>query len=258
MTITRVLSLLPLVILGTTILLCSTSHAATTGATSLSADTPLPERAQTTRVITVSGSAQRQVQPDIARITVAVEQRGMELDTVRRQVNETAQRVLRSLQPLRIPERDVDSSAISIRPEFSFERSGVRRFDGYVVTRQFQITLRELSDLGAVIERSLDAGANQISQPAFDHSDRSGIERSVLALAAADARSNAIAAAKGVDMEVGGTLKLFVTNESAIPRMATMRVAAMETSTAESSYQPGSLTFQVTVNAEFELIAARP
>jgi uncharacterized protein len=258
MTVTRVFSVVRFVFLGIVILISFTSPAIAASASALPADTPVSDRAQITRVITVSGSAQRQVQPDIARITVAVEQRGMELDALRRQVNETVQRLLQALQPLRIAERDVDSSAISIRPEFSFERAGVRRFDGYVLTRQIQITLRKLADLGTVIERSLDAGANQISQPVFDHSDRSGIERSVLALAASDARANAIATAKGVDMMVGDTLKLFVTNESPIPRMATMRVAAMDAGAAESSYQPGSLSFQVTVNAEFELIASRP
>lgn len=206
-------------------------------------------------VVTVSGSAQRQVPPDIARITIAIELRGMELDSLRRQVGDSAQRVLRFLQPLRIAESDMDSSAISIRPEFSFERSSVRRFDGYVVARQFQITLRELSNLGAVIERSLDAGANQISEPVFDHSDRSTIERSVLALATADARSNAIAAAEGVGMTVGEPLKIVVNHEPLIARAGTMRVAAMESSATEASYQPGSLTFRVTVNAEFQLIA---
>jgi uncharacterized protein YggE len=236
-------------IIVTMALLISTEAAAGT-------DTANRDIEHSSRLISVTGQAEKEIPPNLARITVAVEQRGMALDTVRRQVNETVSRILRAIETLRLSRSDVQSSGITIRPEFTYERSGTRRFEGYVVNREINITLRDLAVLGSVIERSLDAGANQISDPIFDHSDRAQLERSVLSAATQAARLNAIAAAAGVEMEVGAPLKIIVQDHSATPRVTSLRMAAMDTGTPEASYQPGMLNFRVIVNAEFELTPA--
>lgn len=213
-------------------------------------------RSSAARIISVTGYAERQVSPNLAYITLAVEERGMPLDTIRRQVNDSTAKILRALQTVRLAAHDIDSSSITIRPEFSYERTGGRRFEGYVVNRQIRVTLRELADLGAVIERSLEAGANQISDPIFDHSQRADIERSVLSAATDAARRNAIAAAKGVNVTVGAPVKIVVQNDAALPRVNSLRMAAMEATPPETSYEPGMLTFRVTVTAEFEMLTS--
>lgn len=236
-----------LIIVGLITLFMSLKVAAneTTGTTN--------DSAQSIRMISVTGHAERQLPPDLAHITVATEHRGVQLDSVRAQVNETTSKVLRALQLLRIPNSDVNSSSITIRPEFTYERAGARRFEGYTVNRQIKVTLRDLSNLGAVIERALAAGANQVSEPVFDHSDRANIERSVLAAGTQAARLNAIAAAKGVDMYVGVPFKITVHDGAATPQISNLRMTALESGTPEASYQPGLLTFRVTVSVDFEL-----
>lgn len=207
------------------------------------------------RSITVNGEAERRVVPDIARVNAAVEQRGLPLEVVRRQVNEATARVLKELKALRIAESDISSSGIVVRPEYSFDRAGVRRFEGYVVTRQIVVTLRDVSNLGALIERSLDAGANQISDPIFDHSDRIAIERSVMGAATLAARQNALAAAAGIQMTVGSARRISVAGPATtLPRANVMRMAVMDATAAESSYQTGDLLYKVTVEAEFDLL----
>lgn len=206
------------------------------------------------RVITVSGSAEKQVSPDLAHLNFTVEHRDRALDAARRQVNTATNAALATLRSLRIAESDINAGSILVAPTYTYDRSGIRQFEGYTVTRAIRITLRDLSLLGALIERSMNAGVNQISDPIFDHSDRHSLERSVLGAATQAARDNAVAAAAGIDMQPGDAIRVSVANPPVMPRASTLRIASMDATANEPTYQPGSLVLRVNVEAEFELI----
>jgi uncharacterized protein YggE len=212
-----------------------------------------PDR-QPVRFISVSGSAEKRVPPNLAHLNLTIEHRNLELELARKQVTSAATAVLASLRALKIADADINAGSILVAPAYTYDRSGERRFEGYTVTRPIRVSLRDIALLGSVIERGLNAGANQISEPIFDHSEREEIERSVLGAATQAARENAIAAAAGVDMEPGAALQITVANSAPSPRGPSLRVASMDaSSTAESSYQPGNLVFRVNVDAQFEL-----
>ncbi|MDA0893251.1 MAG: SIMPL domain-containing protein [Proteobacteria bacterium] len=206
------------------------------------------------RVISVSGSAEKQVSPNLAYISFTVEHRDRALDAARRQVNTATNAVLATLRTLRIAEADINAGSILVLPTYNYDRSGVRQFEGYTVTRPIRITLRDLSLLGSLIERSMNAGVNQISEPIFDHSDRKSLERSVLGAATQAARENAVAAAAGIDMQPGDAIRVSVASPPVMPRASTLRIASMDAAANEHTYQPGSLVLRVNVEAEFELI----
>ena len=206
------------------------------------------------RVITVSGSAEKQVSPDLAYLNFTVEHRDRALDAARRQVNTASNAVLATLRSLRIAESDINAGSILVSPTYTYDRSGIRQFEGYTVTRAIRITLRDLSLLGILIERSMNAGVNQISEPIFDHSDRQALERSVLGAATQAARENAVAAAVGIDMQPGDAVRVSVANPPVMPRASTLRIASMDATANEPTYLPGSLVLRVNVEAEFELI----
>lgn len=216
--------------------------------------TDLPPDSEPVRIISVSGSAEKRVAPNLAYLSLTIEHRNLELDLARKQVTSAATAVLASLRTLKIADADVNAGSILVAPAYTYDRSGERRFEGYTVTRPIRVSLRDIALLGPVIERALNAGANQISEPIFDHSERQELERSVLGAATQAARENAIAAAAGVDMEPGAALQIIVANSAPSPRGPSLRVASMDaSSTAESSYQPGNLVFRANVDAQFEL-----
>ncbi len=206
------------------------------------------------RVISVSGSAEKQISPNLAYLSFTVEHRDRTLDTARRQVNTATNAALATLRTLRIAEADINAGSILVLPTYTYDRSGTRQFEGYTVTRPIRITLRDLSLLGTLIERSMNAGVNQIAEPIFDHSDRQSLERSVLSAATQAARKNAVAAAAGIDMQPGDAIRLSVANPPVMPRASALRIASMDAAANEPIYQPGSLVLRVDVEAEFELI----
>jgi len=211
-----------------------------------------------TRSISVSGVAERQLQPDMAYLDLGVQIRKPALNDARSEANRKTQAILAVIDELRIKPADVDSASVNVNPEFIWApNSGERRLQGYLVERRIRVRLTELDKLGPLLERSMRAGANQIAPPRFDHSRKDELRREVMTEATRDASRNAEAAAAGVGMKPGRALQLQVLDEDAMGIMAPrvmMRAMASEQSAAEESYQPSEISFKVKVTATFELV----
>ncbi|MEY3713665.1 MAG: hypothetical protein RL321_1285, partial [Pseudomonadota bacterium] len=114
-------------------------------------------------IISVSGSAERRMQPDLAQISIGIESRHLQLETARREAGAKTIAVLRVLDEIGIAKQEIDSGAVLVQPEFAWDaKSGERRLQGYLVIRTIRLRLLEIDKLGAVLERSVRAGANQI------------------------------------------------------------------------------------------------
>lgn len=211
------------------------------------------------RSISVSGEAEREIMPDRAQLTLTVEVRKSTVDEARREANQRVDALLRLLAELRVPKGDIDSAALDVRADYSWNpQTGEQRLQGYIVQRSVRVRLTELDKLGAVLERSLKAGANQVSPPSFSHSRQAELRREVLGAATLDARRNAVAAAAGVGMNVGAAQRIEAVEDGGggvMPMVASvMRVAAAPDAAAEASYQPAQIILRVKVRATFDLL----
>lgn len=210
------------------------------------------------RSIGVSGTAVREVRPDIAYLDLGVQSRNLKLDEARRETNTRVQAILAVIDQLRIKPEEVDSASVNVNPEFVWSPdSGERRLQAYLVERRVRVRLTQLDKLGPLIERALQAGANQIAPPRFDHSRKEALRREVMTEAVRDARRNAEAAAAGVGMKPGLALRIEVIDEDTVgvvaPRVM-MSAAAMDNGAAEASYQPAEINFRIKVTATFDLV----
>ncbi|MFZ9708077.1 MAG: SIMPL domain-containing protein [Steroidobacteraceae bacterium] len=210
------------------------------------------------RTISVTGEAEREIMPDRAHLTLAVEVRRSTVDEARVEVNQRVDALLRMLAEPRIPKQDIDSTALEVRADLSWNpQTGQQRLQGYIVQRSLRVRLSELDKLGAVLERSLKAGVNQLSPPSFSHSRQDELRHEVLGAATLDARRNAIAAAAGIGMSVGPAQRIELIEEGGgvMPMVSgVMRVAATPDVATEAPYQPAQLTLRVRVRASFDLI----
>ena len=210
------------------------------------------------RSVTVSGEAEREVMPDRAHLSLTAEVRQATVDGARAEANRRIDALLRLLSDLKIPKTDIDSTALEVRPEFTWNpQTGSQRLKGYLVVRSVRLKLTDLEKLGAVLERGMTAGANQISPPTFTHSRREALLREVLGAATLDARRNAEAAAAGIGMTVGSAQRIEILEEGGGPQpmvLGMVRAAAAPDAAAEASYQPAQLTLKARVRATFDLV----
>jgi uncharacterized protein YggE len=123
------------------------------------------------------------------------------------------------------------------------------------VSRQVQVELRDLEQLGALLERAVDAGVNQVNDPVLDSSKRKALEREAMARAVEDARLNAETLARAAGVKLGAVRSL--NGSASAPPMPMYRQQAVMADAAmapEASYQPGEMKFTATVNVEYDLV----
>ena len=211
------------------------------------------------RSVSVSGNGEVTAEPDLAQVTLGVEARRPTMAEARAEVAKTVDRVLALTRDLRIDPKLVNATRVQVQPEYSWnDKDRKRVLLGYMVSRQVQVEVRDLDQLGPLLERAVDAGVNQVNDPVLDSSRRKDLEREALVKAVQDARQNAETLAGAAGATLGPVRTL---NGSASPPMVPMyrrQVAMADAAMApEASYQAGEMKFTASVNAEYDL-AVKP
>lgn len=200
--------------------------------------------------ITASGHGEVKVKPDIALITIAVTTQSKDQAEA---VSQNAARTTTTLAALRaagIAVKDIQTQSYTLQPQYDYNVSPAV-LTGYQVTNSVQTTVRDLTKVGLVIDKTTSAGASQVNGVSFDLSDRSQAESQALALAVASARRKAsvMASAAGVDI---GRLLTLTEGGSAPPVQPVFVMRAMAKGAAETPIADQ----QITVTADATLVYA--
>jgi len=209
------------------------------------------------RTITVSGQGEVQAEPDRAVVQLGIESRKPKMEDARAEVTKTVDAVLKLTRDMQIDPQYVRATRINIQPEYNWDNNTrERHLIGYYVSRQIEIDLRDLDRLGRLLERSFDLGVNQASDPRLDSSKRRDLEREALAKAVQDARLNAEAVAKAANARIGAPRSISASSGYVQPPMPMrMKAVAMaESVDASQTYQSGQMTFNGSVQIEYDLV----
>ncbi len=224
------------------------------------AEQPLP------RTVSVSGQGEVSAEPDIAHVTLGVEARRPTMAAARTEVSKTVDRVLALCKDLGIDPKRVNATRLQVHPDYVWNEQTRRQvLNGYMVSRQVQVELRDLEQLGPLLERAVTAGVNQVGDPVLDSSKRKDLERQAMTLAVQDARLNAATLAEAAGVRLGAVRTL---NSGSMPPVVPMYRAKMVMAdaaaadaaaappAAEASYQPGEMKFSASVSAEYDLVVS--
>lgn len=208
------------------------------------------------RTAYVTGQGEVSAEPDLAYVTLGVESRKPTMAEARAEVAATVERVLALTRSLKIDPKHVNSTRVQVQPEYSWnEKDRKRVLLGYMVSRQVQVELRDLEQLGPLLERAVDAGVNQVNDPMLDSSKRKDLEREAMTRAVHDARQNAGTLAQAAGVKLGAVRVL---NASAsgpvIPIYKSRMMMADAAAAPEAGYQPGDMKFTASVSAEYDLV----
>lgn len=158
----------------------------------------------TDRTITVVGEGTVRIQPDVARANFGVE---VISPSVREALDEnqaTMDAVLTTLQELGIEERDIQTTGFSIFAE-RYGPEGPLPPDqvNYRVSNNVTVVIRNLENVGNVIDATVEAGANNIYGIEFRLDDPSTRESEARASAIEDAEAKATELAELTGVSVG-------------------------------------------------------
>lgn len=190
--------------------------------------------------------------PDLARISAgvvtaaptaaaAVEQNARQMAAVRA-----------ALKRAGIADRDVQTSTLSLNPEYGPEANGApQRISGYRASNEVVVTFRNIAAAGGILDALVSQGANQINGPslAVEHPEPALDEARVKALTAARARADLYARAAG--KHVVRIVSIAESGGDANPLMRPMnRLGVAQEAT---SVEAGTQTLSVSLSVTFEL-----
>jgi uncharacterized protein YggE len=214
------------------------------------------------RTVSVSGTAEVFAEPDRATLTLGIEARKPLLETARSDVARGIEALLKLTRELKIDAKDVRTTRLTVRPEYDWNSSTrQQKLIGYYVSRQAEIVVRDLDQLGILLERSISLGANQVGDPRLESSRRQELERQAMAMAVDDAKLNADAVVRAAKSSLGPVRTIdssvsYTPMPFAAPQMAMARANSADSSRAET-YQLGQLSFSASVRVQYDLIVDR-
>ncbi len=154
--------------------------------------------------LTVSGEGSIDVVPDIAIVTLGVVSRAPTAGEALRANSVDLADVIATVLATGVAERDVGTTSFSISPVYQRRRdaddNSPPKIVGYSVSNQIRVVIRDLAESGELLDKVVQAGANQVNGLSFDIDDRQGAADAALADAIGDARRKAeiMAEAAGV------------------------------------------------------------
>ena len=203
------------------------------------------------RAIMVMGEGKASAEPDLAVIRIGVETRARTADAAAEENGDRMANVMDALQRREIADEDIQTVDYSIRAEIDWE-DDERRILGYVVSNSVSVKVRDVDQVGDVLDAVTDAGANNIHGIQFTFDDPSELREQARAEAMADAQGKAEALATLAGVGLG---KPRIISESFIqpPPFALERVYAAADGGGGVPVSPGQLGVNVQVQVTFDI-----
>ncbi|MDP2587687.1 MAG: SIMPL domain-containing protein [bacterium] len=164
--------------------------------------------------ITATGDGTVKAVPDQGEVTLGVETRNADATIASQQTNSKAAAIVEAIKALGIAPADIQTVNLSVYPEYDYDISpGEQSITGYVASNTVAIKTIETSQLSAIVDAGLKAGANQLQGAYFSFTEETQkmLEEQARSKATSDARQKAEAIAAGSGVQLG---KLIASTES--------------------------------------------
>jgi len=173
--------------------------------------------ATTTNTVSFSGEGKVTATPDIAVISATVLTQAVDTKTAQDDNTNRSNAVTAFLKKQNIDDKDIKTTGYNIYPQYKYPLYGGQpTITGYQVTQGFEIKVRDLTKIGAILDGLVSAGANQVNNLGLQTENPDALKSQARQLAIADAKKKA----KELESQVGinlGHIVNFVENTAGYP-----------------------------------------
>jgi uncharacterized protein YggE len=203
------------------------------------------------RTLSVNGNGKVYLTPDVAYINIGVQSQSESVSDALNENSRKAQAIADALKELGVEEKDIQTSAFNIYPQQQYDPDGKMIGILYIVDNTVNVTVRDLTVLGKLLDAAVRAGANNIYGITFDVVDKTKAITEARQLAAADARRQAeeLANAAGVKLSAVQNISSYVSSRPAPLYDAKGGAAAM----GQVPISAGQMVISVDVNITYEI-----
>jgi uncharacterized protein YggE len=203
------------------------------------------------RTITVTGTGLVTLTPDIAYISIGVHSQDPSATVATTDNNTKAQGVIIAIKGFGVDGKDIQTTNFSIYPQQQYDTNGKETGIIYMVDNTVYVTVRDLTKLGAMLDGTVNAGANNISNISFDVADKSAALSQARQAAVEQARKQAdeLTSATGVAL---GDVQTISYNDYT-PPVAIQYARAATLSDSSVPVQAGSMQISTTVTIVYTI-----
>ena len=204
-------------------------------------------------LLNVSSSAEATRIPDVARISAGVVTQGSDSNAALRANAQQMDKVMAAVRKAGIAERDVQTSGVSLTPQYKYDDNKAPQIVGYQASNTVNIKVRDISKLGTVLDTLGEQGANQINGPMFSIDQPEPVYDQARMEALKKAQERAQTYAKALNLRVVRIVSIDENNNGGFQPMAVLSAAPRASKEFTTPISPGETTLSVTLNVVFEL-----
>jgi len=214
---------------------------------------PPPLEAPRGTMLQINAEGTSEARPDLATINLGVTTDGQ---TAQAALQENARRMTALTQALRragVAERDIQTSNVSVHPQQQYRENEPPLTTGYQANNTVNARVRNVGNLGRVIDAAVAAGGNTIHGVSFSHADPEAQLDAARRDAIAEARRRADLYAAALNMRVVGIIAVSEGGGYSPPIPMPMMAARNQAMDASTPISPGEIETRVSVSVTFEL-----
>ncbi|MGQ4273233.1 SIMPL domain-containing protein [Terrihabitans sp. B22-R8] len=222
---------------------------------------PPPGHGPKPATFSLLGQGTASAAPDIAVLTSGVVSEAKTARAALDSSNAAMDKLIASLRSAGIEERDIATSGFSVQPRYtsvsSVSSSSARqppRIAGYEVRNAVTVKVRDLANLGSILDKVVTEGSNQIDNLVFDISDKDKVLSEARKKAFENARAKAELFAEAAGVKLGRLREISDQNVNAPPpRPLMMRAEIAQHSAAKVPVAQGEQEIEANVMTVWEV-----
>lgn len=206
----------------------------------------------------VQGSAELQVQPDIAVIHVAITKKSKQLTSAKKLVDDVMASAIDIAKKHNVKLDNIHAQQLNIYRQTRYDRTSNQEvFDGFRVNRTLTLTLEGLEGYPALLQKLVDAGMNEINNTEFLVSNKQILMNKLKKAAVSDAKLAAKELSAHFDVELDGlysaSFSPLDTPRTPYERAAPVQLMEAQSSSVEQAYNTGAITLKANVYAVYTI-----
>ena len=204
------------------------------------------------RVITVVGTGQASGAPDVANVNIGVETQSSNVQQAVADNRTKMTALLEALKGLGIADADINTSNYSVYTEQQPNTGATTPTTptlNYRTNNQVNVTVRDVSKLGDILDTVVTAGANSIYGVSFSVADTSKLEADARAKAMADAKARAQSLASLAGVNLGEVVSVSEVSSGPVPLMR----SEVGAGGGATPIQPGALDVNMSVQVSYAI-----
>ncbi len=203
-------------------------------------------------LVQVTGNSQKEVAPDVARITLTVNSIHGKLDRAKADNTLAVNRVLAALAQQGVYDDQIKTDTYQVNPIYEYEKDRLPVLKGYRVTQSLDVRT-SIDKVGTVINEATNAGVNEIHSIRFETANETESKNEALKDAVRDAMKKAEVIAAALNKRVA---RVALVNETGVfyqPLLENRMLKAAAMDGAAPSIPAGKVTVGANVQVTVEL-----